>query len=251
MHITCAKPGRGVSCLSRRPGMSLCLGTKHKCLWDIGQGGVTGLGPSHQPCIFEKIHVYACQSRWYLLGLLKDVRERGGQPSLLSEELERSVQTIITAGVLSLDIFFTSVLSWALIPELSRAQMSGLCNHQQSGLFCFLELLEQRVPLPRHPGGTQAGSGGGCTLKGKAGLDFTCLGGDRDARHVHCFPLMHFQGICWCFSPYAEGEKEVGRCQPRERRMGSNAASCVRDNLTQQQGHKHTLFNQMLAAEIY
>ena len=142
MHITCAKPGRGVSCLSRRPGMSLCLGTKHKCLWDIGQGGVTGLGPSHQPCIFEKIHVYACQSRWYLLGLLKDVRERGGQPSLLSEELERSVQTIITAGVLSLDIFFTSVLSWALIPELSRAQMSGLCNHQQSGLFCFLELLE-------------------------------------------------------------------------------------------------------------
>ena len=100
----------------------------------------------------------------------------------------------------------------------------------------------------RNPGRV---GGGGCTLKGKAGLDFTCLGGDRDARHVHCFPLMHFQGICWCFSPYAEGEKEVGRCQPRERRMGSNAASCVRDNLTQQQGHKHTLFNQMLAAEIY
>lgn len=43
----------------------------------------------------------------------------------------------------------------------------------------------------------------------------------------------------------------MGRCQPRERRMGCKAASGVGDNLTQKQGHKHTLFNQMLAAEIY
>ena len=41
---TWAKPGRGVSCLSRAPGMSVCLGTKRKCLWSIwagrGQGAV-------------------------------------------------------------------------------------------------------------------------------------------------------------------------------------------------------------------
>lgn len=68
LHGTCAKPGRGVSCLSQHPGMSLCLGTKHKCLWDIWQGGGTGLGPSHQPCIFEKIHVYVMSKQVVFAG---------------------------------------------------------------------------------------------------------------------------------------------------------------------------------------
>lgn len=49
-----------------------------------------------------------------------------------------------------MDIFFIPVLSWALIPDFSGAQTSGLCSGRQSGLFWFLELLEQRVLLPLH-----------------------------------------------------------------------------------------------------
>lgn len=49
----------GVSavCLS----LAECLSAwtlKHKWLWDTWQGGGTGLGPSYQPCVFEKIRVF-------------------------------------------------------------------------------------------------------------------------------------------------------------------------------------------------
>ena len=65
----------------------------------FGQGGGRGLGPSHEACIFEKIRVCVCVclGKWYLLGLLGDVKERGEQFHLLSEELERSSQTSRTA----------------------------------------------------------------------------------------------------------------------------------------------------------
>ena len=96
LQITWAKPGRGVSCLSRAPGMSVCLGTKRKCLWSIwagrGQGAVYLL---EGVCVC--VCVCVCRGQWYLLGLLGDVKERGEQSSLLSEELERSIQTFRTA----------------------------------------------------------------------------------------------------------------------------------------------------------
>ena len=41
--------------------------------------------------------VCVCLGKWYLLGLLGDVKERGEQFCLLSEELERSSQTFRTA----------------------------------------------------------------------------------------------------------------------------------------------------------
>ena len=44
LQITWAKPGRGISCLSRPPGMSVCLGTKRKCLWSIWAGRGQGAG---------------------------------------------------------------------------------------------------------------------------------------------------------------------------------------------------------------
>ena len=63
----------------------------------FGQGRGRGPGPSHEPCTFEKIRVGVCLGKWYFLGLLGDVKERGEQFSLLSEELERSSQTFRTA----------------------------------------------------------------------------------------------------------------------------------------------------------
>lgn len=71
-------------------GMSVCLGTKRKCL-GIWAGMGQGPGPSHEPCTFEKIRVGVCLGKWYLLGLLGDVKERGEQFSLLSEELRGPV----------------------------------------------------------------------------------------------------------------------------------------------------------------
>lgn len=44
LQITWAKPGRGISCLSRPPGMSVCLGTKRKCLEHLGRDGAGGQG---------------------------------------------------------------------------------------------------------------------------------------------------------------------------------------------------------------
>ena len=58
LQITWAKPGRGVSCLSRAPGMSVCLGTKRKCLWSIWAG--RGQGAVY---LLEGVCVCVCVSR--------------------------------------------------------------------------------------------------------------------------------------------------------------------------------------------
>lgn len=108
LHVRRGDRSRCLACKSH--GLSLggvsavCLGLL-ECLsaWApnasvsgaFGRGGGRGLGPSHELCIFEKGCV--CVGKWYLLGLLGDVKERGEQSSLLSEELERSIETFRTA----------------------------------------------------------------------------------------------------------------------------------------------------------
>ena len=83
---------------------AVCLGLL-ECLsaWapNASVSGAFGRGGGRGLCIFEKgcvcVCVCVCRGQWYLLGLLGDVKERGEQSSLLSEELERSIQTFRTA----------------------------------------------------------------------------------------------------------------------------------------------------------
>ena len=141
-------------------------------------------------------------------------------------------------------IFFISVLSWALIPGLSRAQTSGLCSHLPPGRFCVLQ--NRGHPCHFSLAGRRQGQG---TLKGQAGLDFiTRLGSDRGPLPLTAcslLPSYRPPGICWGFSSYGETGETW------ERRRGCKPAPGVGGNLTQKHGCKRSLFNQKCAAEMY
>lgn len=111
LHVRRGDRSRCLACKSH--GLSLgevsavCLGLL-ECLsaWApnasvsgaFGRGGAGGWGLL-MSCVSLRrgVCVCVCRGKWYLLGLLEDVKDRGEQSSLLSEELERSIQTFRTA----------------------------------------------------------------------------------------------------------------------------------------------------------
>lgn len=116
-----------------------------------------------------------------------------------------------------MDYFIIPVLSWALIPELSRAQTSSLCNRQGSG---SLFPGDARTGYHRHFILAEARQGRG-TLKGKAGVELHISGvgrGDKDpqARMPSMFiaSLLHIGRRFVAVSPHLQEKRKWEDVRP-------------------------------------